>query len=152
MREGIVASAEPPAGTSYLNQDILILLDSNVVLYFASRDPGKADRAEALMRAGGTISVQVLNEIASAGRRRLKLSWDELDEVLSLVRTLLDVVPLVVQTQDRALIIARRYRLSIYDAMIVAAALAADCGTLWSQDMHEGLIVENRLLVQNPFH
>lgn len=126
-------------------------LDSNVILYFASRDPDKANRAEALMRAGGTISVQVLNEIASAGRRKLKLSWDELLEALGLVRALLDVVPILAATHDRGLAIARRYQFSIYDAMIVAAALEADCDTLWSEDMHDGLIVEGALTIRDPF-
>ena len=126
-------------------------IDSNVLLYFASRNPVKADRAEALISAGATISVQVLNEIASVGRRKLKLSWDELDEVLALMRLLLDVVPLLASTHDRGLAVARRYGLAIYDAMIVAAALEADCNILWSEDMQDGLIVEDRLLVRNPF-
>ena len=125
-------------------------LDSNVLVYFASRDPAKADRAESLMRAGGAISVQVLNEVAHVGRRKLKLSWDELDEVMGLVRALLDVVPLFTETHDRGLAIARRFGVSIYDAMIVAAALEAGCETLWSEDMHDGLVVET-LAIRNPF-
>jgi predicted nucleic acid-binding protein len=125
-------------------------LDSNVLVYFAARDPAKADRAESLMRAGGAISVQVLNEVAHVGRRKLKLSWDELDEVMGLIRALLDVVPLFTETQDRGLAIARRFGVSIYDAMIVAAALEAGCETLWSEDMHDGLVVET-LAIRNPF-
>ena len=39
--------------------------DTNVILYLLSADTGKADRAEVLLTAGGTISVQVLNEFAS---------------------------------------------------------------------------------------
>jgi predicted nucleic acid-binding protein len=126
-------------------------LDSNVILYFASRDPAKAGRAEALMRAGGIVSVQVLNEIANVGRKKLKLSWDELDEVMGLVRVLLDVVPLVPETHDRGLAIAQRYGLAIYDSMIVAAALDAGCETLWSEDMQNGLVAEAALTVRNPF-
>jgi predicted nucleic acid-binding protein len=41
--------------------------DTNVLLYLISEDAEKADRAEALVRAGGGISVQVLNEAARAG-------------------------------------------------------------------------------------
>jgi predicted nucleic acid-binding protein len=126
-------------------------LDSNVILYFASRDPAKADRAEELMRDGGTVSVQVLNEIANVGRKKLKLSWDELDEVTRLVRVLLDVVPLFPETHDRGIEIARRYGLAIYDSMILAAALDADCETLWSEDMQNGLVVDAALTVRNPF-
>jgi predicted nucleic acid-binding protein len=40
--------------------------DTNVLLYIASGDPAKADRAERIIADGGTISVQVLNYGASA--------------------------------------------------------------------------------------
>jgi predicted nucleic acid-binding protein len=52
---------------------------------------------------------------------------------------------------DTGLALAERYGISIYDAMIVAAALRADCDTLWSEDMHNGLVIENRLRILNPF-
>jgi predicted nucleic acid-binding protein len=35
--------------------------------------------------------------------------------------------------------------------MIAAAALAADCDTLWSEDMQDGMVVEGRLKIVNPF-
>lgn len=47
--------------------------------------------------------------------------------------------------------LARRYRLSVYDGMIVAAALTANCDILYSEDMHHGLIVDGRLQIVNPF-
>ena len=50
-------------------------LDSNIVLYLASEDLAKADRAQELVAEGGTISVQVLNEIANVSRRKMGLSW-----------------------------------------------------------------------------
>ena len=46
--------------------------DANVLLCFTSEETEKADRAQALVRAGGRISVQVLNEAASVMRRKLK--------------------------------------------------------------------------------
>ena len=41
--------------------------------------------------------------------------------------------------------------LSVYDAMIVAAALIAGCTTLYTEDMHDGLLVEGQLRLVNPF-
>jgi predicted nucleic acid-binding protein len=35
--------------------------------------------------------------------------------------------------------------------MIVAAALEHGCTTLYSEDMHDGLIVEGSLHIVNPF-
>jgi predicted nucleic acid-binding protein len=44
-----------------------------------------------------------------------------------------------------------QHNLSIYDSMIVAAALEADCDVLWSEDMQHGMIFAGRLRVANPF-
>ncbi|SMD04104.1 hypothetical protein [Rhizobium sp. RU36D] len=48
-------------------------LDTNVLLYLAASDTLKADRAEAVVNEGGTISVQVLNEIANVMRRKMQM-------------------------------------------------------------------------------
>ena len=125
--------------------------DTNILLYLASSDAAKADRAEGLLAGGGVISVQVLNEIANVARRKMQLNRDETHGFLSLVRGLLRVEPLTLETHDLGLALAGRYTLSIYDAMIVAAALQADCDTLWSEDMQDDVRLEGRLRITNPF-
>jgi len=126
-------------------------IDTNVLVYLASSDERKADRAEALVEAGASISVQVLNELANVARRKLQFSWGETRDLLETLRTLLDVVPLDVEAHELGLRIAERYSLSVYDAMIVAAALRAGCDTLWSEDMQHGLRVEREMRILNPF-
>jgi len=49
------------------------------------------------------------------------------------------------------LALAERYGLSIYDAMIASSALHADCDTLWSKDMQDGIVLDGRLRIVNPF-
>lgn len=44
-----------------------------------------------------------------------------------------------------------KYNFSFWDGLIVAAALAANAGILYSEDMHDGLMVENKLRIVNPF-
>lgn len=127
-------------------------LDTNVLVYLASGDPAKAERAEQLVGQGGTISVQVLNEITNIARRKMRLSWTETRAFLSTIRALLPVHPVTVEMHERGIALAERYGFSIYDAMIVASALAAGCDTLWSEDMHDGLAIEGGLRVVNPFH
>ncbi|HEU0099344.1 MAG TPA: PIN domain-containing protein [Allosphingosinicella sp.] len=126
-------------------------MDSNVLLYFASADPAKSARAEALMDAGGTINVLVLNEMASVMRRKFAYSWEQVARVLNTARRAFRVEPLLLRTHERGLRVAERYLLNVYDAVIVAAALDAGCDTLWSEDMHHGLVVEGKLTIRNPF-
>lgn len=126
-------------------------LDSNVILYLASGQESKADRAEELVASGGTISVQVLNEIANVSRRKMGMSWVEARNFLSIVRALLRVEPVTIEMHEVGIDLAERYGLSVYDAMIASAALLADCDTLFSEDLQNGLLVNDRLRVVNPF-
>jgi predicted nucleic acid-binding protein len=128
-----------------------VFFDTNVVLYLLSADAVKADRAEELLATGGMISVQVLNEFASVASRKLRLSWPEIRDVLAPIRVICPVVPLSVDTHDRALLLVERYGLSLYDALIVAAALLAGCKTLYSEDMQHGQVIERQLTISNPF-
>jgi predicted nucleic acid-binding protein len=125
--------------------------DTNVVIYIASADAAKAERAEQIVAEGGIISVQVLNEIAHVARRKMGLSWPETHAFLSTLRGLLPVQPLTIETHETGLALAERYGLTTYDAMIAAAALLADCDTLWSEDMQHGMVIDSRLRIANPF-
>ena len=124
--------------------------DTNVVLYLLDDGP-KADRAEDILGQGPRISVQVLNEAMVNCRRKAGLSWEETGAFLAGVQSLCEVEDLSVQTHLVGRALAEKYQLSVYDAMIVAAALIAGCTTLWSEDMHDGLLVEDQLRIVNPF-
>jgi predicted nucleic acid-binding protein len=125
--------------------------DTNVLVYLASGDAAKADRAEAVVVAGGAISVQVLNEIANVARRKMQMSWADTRAFLSMLRDVLTVHPLTQETHGTGLGLAERYGLSVYDAMIAAAALHAGCDTLWSEDMQHGMTLKEGLRIVNPF-
>ena len=125
--------------------------DTNVLVYIASADKEKADRAEAAVAAGGAISVQVLNELANVARRKMQMSWADTHAFLTMARGLLSVHPLTIETHETGLGLAERYGFSTYDAMIAAAALHAGCDTLWSQGMQHGMTLEEGLRIINPF-
>lgn len=125
--------------------------DTNVLLYLLSGDCTRADRAEAALATGGVLSVQVLNEFASVAMRKIRMPLDEIREVLATVRALCKIVPITEATHDKGLEIADRYGLSIYDAMIVASALIADCEILLSEDMQDGQVFDGALKIRNPF-
>jgi predicted nucleic acid-binding protein len=126
-------------------------LDTNVLLYLLSSDAAKADRAEALLAAGATVSVQVLNEFANVALRKLDMTWPETLEALTAIRRTCEVESLTLETHQLATELAQRYRLSFYDSVIVAAALLAECRVLYSEDMHDGLRVDKALTIRNPF-
>ncbi len=126
--------------------------DSNIVVYAVDDiDSQKAGVARCLLADGGTISVQVLNEVANVCLRKLRLDWPVITGVLCDIKDLCTVVPLTVEIHECGLYVAERYKLSLYDAMIIAAALLDDCAVVYSEYMHTGLAIEDRLHIVNPF-
>jgi predicted nucleic acid-binding protein len=125
--------------------------DTNVLLYLASGDPAKADRAERIVGDGGAVSVQVLNELANVARRKMQMAWPEVHAFLDLIRGLLTVHPVTVEIHEAGLELAARHALSVWDAMIAAAALVSGCNTLWSEDMQHGMAIGGTLRIVNPF-
>lgn len=126
-------------------------LDTNVLIYaFAASDP-RSEKAEALLAAGGMISVQVLNEFANVSRRKLGRAWDEIAGEIDVVRTLLDPpVPLTVELHEAAVAQARDHGFPFYDALVVAAASRSGCSVLYAEDMHDGQTIDG-LTIRNPF-
>ncbi|MEO1315059.1 MAG: PIN domain-containing protein [Pseudomonadota bacterium] len=124
--------------------------DTNVVLYLLSAETGKADRAEALLSEGGSISVQVLNEAASVMQRKLGMDWDVILKVLDGVKQVLDIRPLTLEVHERALAIAQETGFGVYDSLILAAAAEAGAAVLYTEDMQVGRTVHGVTLI-NPF-
>lgn len=125
-------------------------LDTNVILYLLDNGP-KTDAAERLVGQGGWISIQVLNEALVNCRRKAGMSWDEAGEFLAGIRALCSVCDLTTEVHDAGHAIGSRYGLSVYDSMIVAAALVSGCNRLWSEDMQDGMVIEGTLTIRNPF-
>ncbi len=126
-------------------------LDTNVLVY-AFTDDDRTSKAEVLLGSGCVTGVQALNEFANVARRKLGLDWDEVGDALRSIRTLChSVVPMDLDVHADGLRIAQGHRLSVFDSLMVAAALRSGCDTLWSEDMHDGLVVDGRLRVRNPF-
>ena len=127
-------------------------LDTNVVLYAFRQGDARSQRAEILLAVGGTLSVQVLNEFVNVARRKLNKSWAEVRRALAILRVFCPYPsPVTIETHDRAVQIAERYGYSIFDSLIVAAALERQCETLYSEDLQASQVIEGRLRVRNPF-
>jgi predicted nucleic acid-binding protein len=104
-----------------------------------------------LISIGGVISVQVLNEFASVASRKLSLSYSDIRETLQTIRAVCITQPLIIDIHELGLDIAERYGFSLYDSMIVSAALQSGCAVLYSEDMQQGQEIEAQIVITNPF-
>jgi predicted nucleic acid-binding protein len=127
-------------------------LDTNIFVYAIVQDDPRSHDAEELISAGGTVSVQVLNEFAAVARKKTNMPWSEVRLALESVKVLCpNPLPITIDTHKEALAIAEKYGYRIYDALIVASALEARCTILYSEDMQHGQVISGKLTIRNPF-
>lgn len=133
-------------------------LDTNILVYsFDPSSPNKTERADRLISEGlesgkGVISYQVVQEFFNVAFRRFPepMRIGHAEQFLSTVLYPLWAVQSSPALCLKALQILDRFRLQWYDALIVAAALEAECGILFSEDFQNAQRFDD-LEVRNPF-
>ena len=131
--------------------------DSNILVYmYDQRDLEKHRRAfdvvgSAMALGTGVLSAQVLGEFFNAVTRRIPdpLSDDVAEGAIRLF-AVLPVVELDLALVQRAIGTCRRYQISYWDALIIAAAERAGCTRILSEDLNPGQTY-NGIPVINPF-
>jgi len=132
-----------------------VFLDSNVLLYACSSAAGDAAKRqvaeELITNHPFALSAQVLQEfIANAMRKTsLGISEQNIDAMLQLA-SLVRVQPITLELVQSAVTLRRRYKLSQWDATILAAAQELACGVVYSEDMNDGQDYGG-IRVANPF-
>ena len=125
--------------------------DTNIAVYAFGGQGDKVSRAVQALE-GATISIQVLNEFANVALRKFGYTLANLEERIGAIRSVVaSIEPIEEETHDLARQVIARYKLSFYDALIIASAIQAECDTVYSEDMQNGLVIEDRLRIINPF-
>jgi predicted nucleic acid-binding protein len=132
-----------------------VFVDSNVFVYWVDGgNPAKQQRAslwiEELWKSrSGRISFQVLQEFFFAATKRKP---EVVEKIRAEIRHLLAWHPVSIDSLllDHAWKIQDRYHLSFWDALIVAAAKAASCSWLLTEDLQAGQNLDG-IIVVNPF-
>lgn len=126
-------------------------VDTNIIIYLISSDTTKSKIAERMLGKKPRISVQVLNEVTHVARKKLKLSWEQIFEIMERLNILCKVETLTQKTHEKACLIAEKYNLSFYDSVILSSALLSGCHVVYSEDMQSGMKIEDILEIINPF-
>lgn len=127
-----------------------VLVDTNILVYlYDNSDPDRQRRAAASLITSHevVISTQVMIEFYAVATRKLGLAHSEAAAVLGQL-----TYPTIAADRDlvnQAMDLAADNQLSIFDAMIIAAAVAAGCDEVWTEDLNEGATIRGVRIV-NP--
>ncbi len=130
-------------------------VDTNIWLYafIESEDSHKQVRAKTIVQDNEVIlSTQVINEVCVNLLKKTPLAEPDIQALIVSFYSHYTVVEFDQDTLTKASILREQYPFSYWDSLIVASALAARCSLLYTEDMQHGLQVENKLILQNPFH
>lgn len=130
-----------------------VFIDSNVWLYAAMENgDNKSILAKQVIEQNNVvISTQVINEISFNLLRKYRYTEEELISFINNIKTYCQISHLDIQTCLTASLLRQRYALSFWDSLIVSSALETKCTILYSEDMQHQQIIEQQIVILNPF-
>ena len=129
-------------------------VDSNIWLYafIEGDEPAKTAISKSIVAGSQVVtSVQVINEVSRNLLRKAQFTEERIQALIDSFHARHSVVPLDQAALRHASELRARHQFAFWDSLIVAAALASQCEILYSEDMHDGLLVGGHLQIRNPF-
>jgi len=131
-------------------------VDTNVLVYLFSDEPDKQQRAKALLISAPpeetlVISTQVIGEFVNVCLRRGLLSETETAALIDVFASTLEVARPEIETLREGMRLRERYGYAWWDSVLLATALEAGCSVFYSEDLHDGQVLEGSLRIENPF-
>ncbi len=130
-----------------------IFIDTNVLIYaYSETEPGKKDITLTVLESHHiVISIQVINEFIWTMNRKYGIDFEQLQALSDRFWQKFEVALLRKFSIDKALSIAKQYMFSYWDSLIIASALENECETLYTEDMQDGQMIDDKLRILNPF-
>ncbi len=130
-----------------------VAIDTNIMLY-ALDDfyPDKQNISiDIIANNKPSFCSQSLSEFTNVCLRRWKFPKSRVAEI---IKTYLQQCTYVAVSEDiliKSIDIMAIYDFQLFDSIIISSALETGCSILYSEDMHDGQIIEKKLKIVNPF-
>ena len=133
---------------------IVSFIDTNVWLYafIKSQDEKKNKTAkDTLKQCQPVTSTQVINEVCVNLLKKANFTEEKISQLIESFFEKYRIIHL-----NRTILLAasnlrQRYSFSFWDSVVVSSALQSNASVLYSEDMQDGIVIEDRLQIVNPF-
>jgi predicted nucleic acid-binding protein len=130
-----------------------IAIDANVLLYaYDNRDVHKQDRAIEILLKKPFVTQLVIFEFMKVLERKFKREKREITKLT--IKLLTELVYPLSQHSDiynYAHFLIQRYNYGLSDILVLSDSILNNCSVLLSEDMCNGMIVDKKLKIVNPF-
>jgi predicted nucleic acid-binding protein len=137
-----------------MNDGKCCFIDTNIWLYafLETQHTEKSITAKSVIQEKDiAVSTQIINEICVNLIKRVRFPEEQIQELIASFYQKYPVIELNKNILLKASELRKQNRFSFWDSVIIASALYSDAGILYSEDMQDGLIVEDKLKIANPF-
>lgn len=129
-------------------------IDTNILLYAFIEGDAKQKHIIAksvIQKSDVVVSTQVVNEVCVNLLKKTSLLEKDIQDLIVAFYEKYRVVDINKETLLKASQLRGQFSFSYWDSLIVANALNADCAILYTEDLQDGLKLEERLTIINPF-
>jgi predicted nucleic acid-binding protein len=134
-----------------------IFIDTNIFVYAALDDEGEKRKHQKVIELldeisdkQTVVSTQVLSEFHSVLIKH-KLHENDIQKKLNTIIDKNNVALITVETIKSSWRIRTDYKFSLWDSLIIAAALENKCSILYTEDLQNNQLIDNQLRILNPF-
>ena len=130
-----------------------VFLDTNVFVCTQSKiENEKRDIAlNVLAKFNCCTSTQVFNEVSNVMIKKLKMPIFEIKQIITAINDRCEIYLVNFETVQKALDFKEIYGYSYYDSLIISAAILSDCDYIFSEDLQDGQIIDNKIEIVNIF-
>jgi predicted nucleic acid-binding protein len=135
-----------------------IFIDTNLWVYLfldseKITDINKKNTVSEILKKSSNIviSAQVLNEVSNVFIKKYKFDLGKIGNIIDKILDSTEVYPITSDNTINSLKLLKKYSLSFYDGLIISSALESGCNKLFSEDMHNALVIDKKLTIINPF-
>jgi predicted nucleic acid-binding protein len=130
-----------------------VFIDTNILIYaYSITETDKRNITFTILESYSiVIGVQVINEFIWTMNRKFNINYDKLEVLVDRFWKKFKVSLINKFSIEKALKIAQDYKYSYWDSLIIASALENECSILFTEDMHDGQLIEGVLKIKNPY-
>jgi predicted nucleic acid-binding protein len=130
-----------------------IFIDTNILIYLYSADePDKRQKVIAAFNDYDCItSTQAINEFSNVCIKKMNKKSKDIAAAINEIISVCKLELIDIETINTALELHNHYHYSYFDCLMLASALNSNCKYIYSEDMADKQIINEKLKIINIF-
>lgn len=131
-----------------------VFIDTNIFIYAKIENNNSSKHKKSIdffssLKDEVCISTQILSEFYNALYKN-KIADEKIQKSINEILEDVSLKIINIETLKKCWEIREKYNYSYYDTLVIASALQSNCKILYSEDLHDNQIIDDKLTIVNP--